>query len=210
MASASDPALTCPFITSAQFTAWNDAVITGTIQPGGTGLNTYNQWDTNVFWPGSSFPGDGVGGFLSIQNNNVRNLNGTTPLASFTLECVVPVGAGLEYFLTFSAVSQYANGTNDADNSYQIAEFLINDNVVWSGATQPVAGLNGLDARLAVVKTPFEVTTVPMTVPAGETTVKIAFRFTLPAKPTNAQRSANDDIVVSVPRFVCTNVNNPR
>lgn len=45
--------------------------------------------------------------------------------------------------------------------------------------------------------------TLPPTVPAGVTTMKLAFRFTLPAKPTEAQRAANDDIVISVPQLVC-------
>jgi hypothetical protein len=201
MAAASTTPLSCPIVTSAQFTAWNAALRPGQIGDAGTGTNTSNGWGKTVYWAGPAFPGGGEGGFLSIENNLARNASGS-PLASFTLERVVPVESGLNYYIQFSALGDYANKSVDADRTYQKVEFLINDAVVWADAT---AAVDGLPGKLTKVNGRVDVQTDPLTVPAGATSVKIAYRFTLPAKPTSAQRSANDDIIVSVPRFVCLN-----
>lgn len=203
LAAASVPGLTCPLLTSAQFSAW-DANVTGQIGDAGTGTNTANGWGATVYWAGAAFPSDGPG-FLSIENNLDRNTADETPLASFTIENFVTVGPGLQYQISFSALGDYANKSNDADRRYQQVEFLVDDVVVWADATEAV---NGLPGNLTKTHGPVDVVypvSGPTTVPAGTTTVKIAFRFTLPAKPTNAQRASDDDIVVSLPKFICAN-----
>lgn len=203
LAAASGPVLTCPLLTTAQFSAWN-ANVTGQIGDAGTGTNTANGWGATVYWAGPAFPSNGSG-FLSIENNLARNTTDETPLASFTIESFVTVEPGLQYQLSFSALGDYANKSADADRRYQQVEFLVDDVVVWADATEAV---NGLPGNLTIAHGPVDVvypTSGLTTVPAGVTTVKIAFRFTLPAKPTNAQRAANDDIVISLPQFICAN-----
>lgn len=200
--------LTCPVVSAAQFSAWT-ANVTGQTGDAGTGTNTANGWGATVYWQGAgnAFPTDGPG-FLSIENNLDRNDAAETPLASFTIENTVSVEPGLQYQISFSALGDYANKSNDADRRYQQVEFLVDDVVVWTDATEAV---NGLPGNLTTGTGPASVDVVypatgTVTVPAGVTTVKIAFRFTLPAKPTDALRAANDDIVVSLPKFICANV----
>jgi len=170
----------CPSIAQTDWSAW---VNTGQGLTSGS-LNGWTGTTTHY----------GVAGFWSVANNaEAKDTWTDADLAYVTTEVIVPVAAGVTYTFAFDAGSGWGNNRHDADTRYQTVDVLVNGVSKWTGTTADGGNLlpsNGVQHL-----------SFSYTAAAGETSIVLTYKFTLPPAP--AGQTANDDICISSPVITC-------